>query len=60
LRRVAWIGSLSIQATKEGGGGASGKLNIAVAGMELGGKGKVTHENASRIKFSVKVGQALT
>ena len=46
---------IAVTATKEGGGGGGGKINVAIAEVSLDGKGKVTHESASRIKFSVKV-----
>ena len=51
---------LAVSATKEGAGGASAKGHIAVVSVELGGTGKVTHQDVSRIKFSVKVEAGLT
>jgi len=46
---------IAVSATKEGGGGGGGKVNVAIVEVSLDGKAKVTHEDASRIKFSVKV-----
>jgi hypothetical protein len=51
---------VAVAATKEGGGGLAGKLNIAVAEVSLDGKGKMTQENVSRIKFEVHVDFSVT
>jgi len=41
----------------EGGGKANAKVRLAVVEAELGGKGGVSNERVSRIKFTICVGQ---
>ena len=50
---------VAVTASKEGATGASGRINVVVPDLDLDGKGKFSTENASRVKFSVKVEQAI-
>ena len=51
---------LAVTASREKGGGLGGKVNVFAAEVGLDGKGKTSHEEVSRVKFSVSLARGIT